>query len=300
MTKIGFCVLILIVQFLTHCDSWAAITGSDEIKSFNSIKYGVSNLTDGNIRTAFCGPNSVKMWLKIPGDNLNGFGIINGYAKSLSTYKDNSRPNILNIKNGFNQVNVKLDDTSYPQWINLEDKNYSYIDVEVKNVYSGNKYTDICVSEIIIDHLIFNLYRDLLISNKTTKEIIYKILNNNQVNREPNSNICYASFKLLTSSYNETSLKRLLDFLVIADSEDHYNSEFNYSLKKLVESFIMEEPNIVLRVMKDKNQLGKSYILDAWTNILGFSAYSSVDDILKDQGVTDSIKHFANEIEKYR
>ncbi|MBQ0002846.1 MAG: hypothetical protein KBT21_04855 [Treponema sp.] len=86
--------------------------------------------------------------------DMYGISILNGYAdiNRMKFYKENSRVKTLlveDLQNGTSQT-VNFEDCVYFNYINFS-KPTSKIKLTIKDVYSGSKYSDTCISAIIPD-----------------------------------------------------------------------------------------------------------------------------------------------------
>lgn len=148
-----------------------------QVKTSGELKkYPSSNLTDMNLETAWVTKGKggwIEFTFKEPVTNLAGFAIVNGFAKNYDTYNENNR--LKNIRVDIKQTGK---DWKTMEWFSeLPDKPYSklyfsnlftkidYIDFydsieseepiekirfRIQDIYSGSKYDDTCISEIIL------------------------------------------------------------------------------------------------------------------------------------------------------
>lgn len=150
--------------------------------------YPISNMMDGDPATAWAGDLTVTyedgtkeldgamLWgdsfygfkIKVEGESLDYLRIINGYAKSKSTFVNNSRPASFVIFDGRCEKNdggemigvdgelsepmlvVDFEDTSEPQIIKFNEgfEGVTTIWLCISDVYEGAKYYDNCISEL--------------------------------------------------------------------------------------------------------------------------------------------------------
>ena len=120
--------------------------------------YEPRNLIDGDLGTTWALPHNsgnVMLQFGLKGtDVLNKITIHNGYAKSERRYKDNSRAKkigiyINGIKKEYLFGTVTLDDSMQPQEIDLgKVKDVQVVYIRVLSVYPGEKWSDLCISEV--------------------------------------------------------------------------------------------------------------------------------------------------------
>lgn len=145
--------------------------------SSNNTSYSLQNLFDNNITTAWCegeagvGLNKtffIQVFIDEKYINrylLDGITIelANGYLKNESIYTANSKPKELEIELRYNSSSVKinkninLDNVYKPETQSIFlpiNKNFDvklrdlYIRIIIKDVYKGEKYEDLCISEL--------------------------------------------------------------------------------------------------------------------------------------------------------
>jgi len=119
-------------------------------------RYGGSNLTDGDMATAWVegvtgdGANE-RMLVTFPkATQLSKLAIANGYNKSASIYGKNNRLRsaVLSASNG-KTIIVEFSDTGQWQSIDLSDfGQVHWITVTINSVYRGSKYRDTAISEL--------------------------------------------------------------------------------------------------------------------------------------------------------
>lgn len=126
--------------------------------------FGADNLIDGRTDTCWCeGVEGSGLGEKITltfneARNINSIKILGGYCKSEKLYYNNGRPKNINIKfigeedSIFFDVKLKDEFATYMRQDNtFYDKPIKQIEITIVDVYAGNKYSDTCISEIIVD-----------------------------------------------------------------------------------------------------------------------------------------------------
>jgi len=144
-------------------------TASSYLKPQGRNRYDVRNLDDGLVNTAWIegikgyGIGETITFTFTPKNfkeahlekvNFNGFFVINGYCKTKTTWKENSRTKRIRIKpndqlrweailhDSMNLQNIRFPETI---WLHPGDT----ITVTILEVYLGEKYQDTAVSELI-------------------------------------------------------------------------------------------------------------------------------------------------------
>ncbi len=139
---------------------------SSTLKSQGNNSYEKSNLGDRDPRTAWVeGKNGYGIGEYIQSvvqlEASIHFSILNGYQKSINSWKDNSR--VKSFKIYINNIPVcilKLEDRMGEQTISMDsilsELGYSGVEYEfemkfeIYDVYPGNKWKDVCISEMRI------------------------------------------------------------------------------------------------------------------------------------------------------
>lgn len=149
------------------------ISASSTLKTYKGINYSAKNIHDLNYKTA---------WIEgVPGYGIGEYVIyhlppqnpritdviiVNGYVKSSTTWKDNSRVKrlkmyvnnepfaILNLADSRQEQRFKFEPIGYADrqnWEQLQEKPWWTIKFEILEVYKGDKYDDTAISEIYFD-----------------------------------------------------------------------------------------------------------------------------------------------------
>lgn len=145
------------------------ISASSELEAENDL-YSVNNIIDEKPETAWVeGKNNSgigeSITINITPRSKSGkkgsykikkIGIINGYAKDNTTFKQNNRIKRLRIKyeNGLTRskrVKYDLKDTMAMQYIEFKEPIFlNKLKIEILDVYKGSKWDDTCISEVKI------------------------------------------------------------------------------------------------------------------------------------------------------
>ncbi len=170
------------INYKNYLTPWGA---TSILNSSGKIDYGISNLDDKSIKTAWVEGESESgigtiIKYKNPSrkaNTINGIEIINGYAKNYNTFIENNRVAFLkvsvinklynedlmdsefwDIKEFFNgkyktkeEYLFTLEDTPYVQYLEFDSPiKAKEIEFEILKVYKGTKYDDTAISEIHI------------------------------------------------------------------------------------------------------------------------------------------------------
>ena len=163
---------------INHKNSLTAYTRTSELFSSGNINYGIENLEDQDLSTAWIegeydsGIGSVVKFKNFGSSSnlINGIEIINGYAKSYNTFIENNRVSKIKITviNKFNHEDYdviqdfyngkhetkeeylfSLNDTPYIQYFEFDSPvEVTEVTFEILEVYKGTKYDDTAISEI--------------------------------------------------------------------------------------------------------------------------------------------------------
>ncbi|WP_291727190.1 NADase-type glycan-binding domain-containing protein [Bernardetia sp.] len=141
-----------------------SISSSSYLSAQGKNKYTASEMDDYNLQTAWFEGKpdyGIGEWLKFDFNEerfsgsdteIDGLYLFNGYRKSLQRWKENSRiKKLLVYVNDKKFVVLKLADTYKMQHIKFEGiklKETKSIKFEILEVYKGEKYSDVGVSEI--------------------------------------------------------------------------------------------------------------------------------------------------------
>jgi hypothetical protein len=120
-------------------------------------KYNVDNLSDDNPTTAWVEGKpdyGIGEFIEVIGPRIYNLIIYNGYQKSPSSFRDNSRVQSLMLsENGVNKCIIRLKDEMGAQYISLEKLKLdrgenSRLKFTILEIYPGAKYKDVAISEM--------------------------------------------------------------------------------------------------------------------------------------------------------
>ena len=146
-----------------NCAWVDTIFATSELKPFNGIAYKASNVHDFSLRTAWVeGVEGYgigeSITCRFPQENppVTTVMIYNGYMKSDKTWRENSRVKQLKLYiNGKPYALLNLKDTKRDQHFYIGKhhggKSNLYLKFEITDVYKGEKYDDVAISEINFD-----------------------------------------------------------------------------------------------------------------------------------------------------
>lgn len=121
--------------------------------------YGPRNLIDGNDKTAWVEGSDgqgLGEFVVLEFDStrtVRGLTIRNGYAKSPDTFAKNSRVKDIELRfSSGDSIEATLKDQPGPQHVALSQPiNAKWIELIIRSVYPGSKYSDTAIDEIDID-----------------------------------------------------------------------------------------------------------------------------------------------------
>jgi len=131
---------------------------SSVLPSQGANSYGPANLFDGSDRTAWCegvpGTGSGEsITISFGGEAMPlRLMVRNGYAKSADIHAKNARPRNVRVSTSTgNWYVTELADTMGWQELPLVAEWISWVEVSIRDVYPGTKYTDTCISALEVD-----------------------------------------------------------------------------------------------------------------------------------------------------
>ncbi len=294
------------------------ITGAQEIDPEGPYKYGAASAYDRKIDTAWCTNPSkaADFWLKIDHEwerSFSGVGIINGVAKSGALYRNNSRPKEILIEiNGKLSSTAVLSDDLNPQWISFDQTKGRSVKITIKSVYSGAKYADICITEIIDDQELFIAYSQLAVVEKGAagairaaeiKKVYSQFFATTYQTQRPQGAkpIFWEAIRLRVSHRDERALRILLDLLFFAqDGVARIDAELLEGLKAMIIPFLQKEPRIVLRVLQDSGQVSREGIANAYNNLVSNFTYDPKTGKITDKGYTEDLQEIGRLIKGFK
>ncbi len=138
------------------------ICASSVLRPSNVANYTPSNLDyiSRGSKSAWCegtAGNGVGEWFEFqikPGATLKSISLFNGYQKSKKAFRENARARDVTIQTDSGlRVLVPLKDRMGEQIIKFQNwHELKSIRVTINNVYSGSKYSDLCMSGLKIDY----------------------------------------------------------------------------------------------------------------------------------------------------
>lgn len=129
---------------------------SSTLSTQQGNSYNASNVFDGNTSTAWAegsSSNGTGEYIKV---NLTSSQVVtmiemvNGYAKSDELYYKNCRVKKaeLEFSDGSTQMVEFADATTSIQKVSITPVETNFVKITIKEVYAGNSYSDLCISEI--------------------------------------------------------------------------------------------------------------------------------------------------------
>jgi hypothetical protein len=133
------------------------VSGSLAPQGANS--YYVKNLSDDDPTTAWVEGKpdyGIGEFIEVVGPNIYGLVIYNGYQKSPTSFRDNSRVQSLMLtENGVNKCIILLKDEMGAQYVSLDKLKLSRsanskLKFTIMEIYPGSKYKDVAISEMFM------------------------------------------------------------------------------------------------------------------------------------------------------
>ncbi len=150
-----------------HCSKRDTVYSSSHLSSDKDIYYGPENIDDLDLRTAWIEGKqgygvgeSLTISLStfdLKEIRLNRIVIVNGYTKSIKTWRNNSRVKRLKVYSNSKLVGILcLKDTDKYQSFNIGNlikkaDNKYVLEFEIVDVYPGDKYKDTAISAILFE-----------------------------------------------------------------------------------------------------------------------------------------------------
>ncbi|MBE7646724.1 hypothetical protein F7644_12115 [Tenacibaculum finnmarkense genomovar ulcerans] len=139
--------------------------GSSHIKSSENIDYYPKNISDLNYRTVWATKNGIEENLTftfIPNTSkISNISIANGYIKNKTAWKNNSRVRkikvyynnteicILNLEDSRSEQTFIIPELGYDKNQPLTNKKDWTIKLQIMEIYKGDKYQDLVISEVM-------------------------------------------------------------------------------------------------------------------------------------------------------
>ena len=206
---------------------YTCINAPDNAKASSTLSpqgkynYDAKNLNDYDPRTAWVEGKSdygIGEYLSIKGDMFGGnkIYIFNGYQHSYSSWKNNSRVKKFRVYISNRPVcYLELKDVMGGQYFDLSDYDLygKWIKFEIVEVYKGEKWNDVAISEIHTRGCCFNSNTDILNLNQPLK--IDELKNGNEI----------SSFDIATGEIKASkviqSVKQIHHTLLKVSTEDN-------------------------------------------------------------------------------
>ena len=202
----------------TCIDAPSYVKASSTLSPQGKYNYSVDNLTDYDPRTPWVEGKEdygigeyIDLELPYGSDNIK---ILNGYQRSYSSWKNNSRVKTIKVYAYKKAIcYVELEDKMGGQYFDLPENDFQRIRFVIVDVYKGDKWKDVAISEILQTACCFN-------SNTT----ILNIKNNLSINQINNGDeIAYLDLK--TDKINVSKVvytaKQIHHTLLKISTKDH-------------------------------------------------------------------------------
>jgi len=140
------------------------ITASSTREPQGKVRYGINNIQDANLKTAWIPANNgigasmsfvfrKKHFTEMKSTNFWGLEIINGYLKNKTVWQENARVKRLRIEHNDKPLcEVLLHDSMDVQSVQLPTftiRPGSVVKLVILETYSGTRYLDMAITEII-------------------------------------------------------------------------------------------------------------------------------------------------------
>jgi hypothetical protein len=214
-----------------------------------SIEYDVNYLFDNKSKTSWCTHvnNGIDEQIEISLKKrslITALSIINGFGKNWKLYFYNNRVKKISIvlDNKIERVFYLSDSYDIEQLFPINEYG-SKINITIKDIYSGTKYQDTCLSEL-------KVYGDEL-----TNKMITEKYNSHYIDLLKNTFVAdvFNNTEDIFNAFQENNYKSLNDILVKINSEGYADSENckKYILIKTFLSLLGETPDKNLDDMSD-------------------------------------------------
>lgn len=290
------------------------VRASFELPRHDKISYGAVNLTDRDMKTAWCASRheNDKREMEIVIDSqapIGGVGLINGYAKSDSLYKANYRVRRLKVLTESGELgNMEIKDSSIPQWVEFPATVQGRIKLVIYDYYKGNRYNDVCVTELTTDRATSEALANLLLlvrastngarSAATSMAALKDFVERYYVSGKQNRAF-WNALKVISSNADAGSLRLVLDLSFYAQAGRTIDVELSEGLRDQIVQFIERSPLSVIEVLGDSEQLMRERIVDAYVLFIdpfgskGFEEMMSHNAALRK--LNDAIQEFSKE-----
>ncbi len=265
-----------------------SVRSTESLPPAGEIRYGVENLTDREIRTAWCVKRNRDRpaWFSVQFEQptrLAELGWFGGYQKNSRTYRANARAKTVVVhSDGRLLGRFQLNDRLGLQTLRLPGdpaREYRFV---IETVYPGTKYDDLCVTEILVDRRTVDGYA---LSDSLARDAGSRALTEAEIEaqyREISS--FWRSFfddkwgpvgpeydrpfwnavVLRTSARDEGSLRFLLNLRHHVQRQRIGSVELSEGLRDLVIPYFEDSPSVVADVWEDENQIERTTISSAY------------------------------------
>ncbi len=222
------------------------INGSAPIASTKKYSYGARNMIDRRSTTAWCTREhrASKAWIQLaatPG-MWTGLGLINGYARSEKTFKENSRAKKIAIyADGKFVREFPVADTLEPQWLSFGPIRAISLKLTVDETYRGEHDDDLCITEIFTDNKVIGTWSKIdeisrHVGNRSLNPADQPLLRDIHADEAAANSFLHA-LALYTSGIKEPGLRMLLDLIYEVDQEKDVDVELLEGAIKVVQYF---------------------------------------------------------------
>lgn len=262
------------------------VQSSASLAPAGEIGYGAANLTDRNIRTAWCvkGDSGSPAWFSVhfrqptPLPVLGWFG---GYQKNSGVFQANARVRtVAAYADGRLLGRFGLDDRMGLQRLELPRERASAYKFVIEAVYPGTKYDDLCVTEILRDGRSVDGY---LLADSLARDAGNRALSDAEITAQYREIFSFwrsffsenghpigpeydrpfwNAMALRTSARDEGSLRFILNLNRYAADGPVIPVELLEGLRDLVIPYFENDASVVADVWEDRNQAGR-YVMES-------------------------------------
>jgi hypothetical protein len=264
-----------------------SIQSSETLTPAGEIEYGAANLTDRDIRTAWCveGGSASPAWISLRFDKptpLPVLGWFGGYQKNDRVFRTNARPRtIAAYADGRLLGRFVLDDQTGLQRLELPGGQANEYKFVIEAAYPGTKYDDLCVTEVLRDSRSVDGF---LLANLLARNAESRALSDAEIETQYREiSDFWRSFfddkwapvgpeydrpfwnavALRTSAWDEGSLRFLLNLRHHVQRRQIASAELSEGLRDLVIPYFENDAAVVADVWADRYQAGGDTIESA-------------------------------------
>ena len=280
--------VVAITLFAPSFSPCFSLTASDSLVSTKNNSYGTNNLTDRDSYTAWCSKIKQKPTIiTVTGlkKDQNKMMIINGYTKNYNSYYNNARARSISIASNNYINNTVIIDSPIFQILDIVQG--GSLNLTITDYFKGEKYDDLCISEISFDsslissieHLLPIINSDDTLTDSDVKNSIgdfYKI----HKHRLP----------LLLGLMSLDEKGKILRFLLNLQYYCHkYQESINAELLEIINDqiqvYFRNNSGVLINVLRDNKQIGRRAIIEAFYN------YSQNYDV-KNRQLTEAVNFY--------